>query len=83
MNQDEIQQLLKTIQTYANQAAGIAAPWLPPQAMIPLIIGKAIIDFIPGLEADVYNMVNGVPQTPEQQAATAQKLSVLGNPDGL
>lgn len=83
MTQDQIKQLLDNIARYADLAAGTATQFLPPQYLVPVVIGKALIDLVPTLEADVANMIAGNPPTPEQDAATNAKLQVLRNPDGL
>lgn len=83
MTQAEIQTLLQNIKKYADIAAGASSAFLPPQLLIPVAIGKAIIDLVPSLEGDVANMIAGTAPTPEQDAATADKLKVLGDPGGL
>lgn len=81
MDQAAIQQLLQNIKKYADLAYQFGATYVPPQALIPLVIGKAVIDLAPTIEQDIANMISGSPPTPEQEAAAIDKLRVLSDPN--
>lgn len=81
MTQSQLTSLLQDIVSgvgVADFAAGI-----DPALKVPVVVGKAILSQVPGLEATIANWIEGSAPTQEQQDTAAAQLAVLSNPNGL
>lgn len=73
-----LQDIVSGVGTVGDFAAGI-----DPALKVPVVVGKAILSQVPGLEATIANWISGNAPTQEQQDTAAAQLAVLSNPNGL